>query len=94
MLRSAFGLPTTTEVWIRVVGVAAFYIGVGDWFAAKSEAQGSFLGTRYGRTFALVAFAAFAALGLVSPLLVLFGAVDFAGAMWTLAALRVERRPV
>lgn len=93
LLLSAFGLPTTTEVWIRVVGVAAFNIGVGYWFAAKSEARAVFVGTLYSRSFALVAFTAFAALGLVSPILILFGAVDFAGAMWTMAALKAEQRP-
>jgi hypothetical protein len=30
-----FGIPHTTEVWIRVVGVLAFNIGAYYWCAAK-----------------------------------------------------------
>ena len=42
--------------------------------------------------FLLVAFITFALLGMASPVLILFGMVDFAGAMWTHAALKLEQR--
>jgi hypothetical protein len=35
-------------------------------------------------------FGAFVLAGLVSPVLLLFGAVDFAGALWTWSALRKD----
>jgi hypothetical protein len=41
-LLGIFGLPATSEVWIRVVGVVVFNIGLGYWFAAKSEARAFF----------------------------------------------------
>lgn len=91
LLLSAFGFATTTEVWIRVLGVVVLDFGIGYWFAAKADARPFFLATVYGRCFALVAFVAFAALGLVGPMLVLFGVIDFSGAMWTLVALKAER---
>jgi hypothetical protein len=87
-LLSVFGMPQTTEVWIRVVGVVVFNIGVYYWFAAKSEAFPLFRASVYTRTFVLAAFAVFAALGFASPVLILFGAADFAGAIWTHMALR------
>ncbi len=92
VLLSVFGFPATTEVWIRVVGVVVFDLGLGYWFAAQADARPFFFATVYGRCFALVAFTAFALLGFISPMLVLFGAVDFAGGMWTLLALKAERR--
>jgi hypothetical protein len=55
LLLGIFGLPVTSEVWIRVVGVVVFNIGVGYWFAAKSEARAFFQGTVYSRSFVLVA---------------------------------------
>ena len=55
LLLGIFGLPVTSEVWIRVVGVVVFNFGVGYWFAAKSEARAFFQGTVYSRSFVLVA---------------------------------------
>lgn len=91
LLLSIFGMSPANEVWIRVVGVLAFNIGVYYWIAAKCEAQLFFMSTVYTRALVLLAFIGFAALGLVSPIIILFGCVDFAGGIWTLLALRAER---
>ncbi len=88
LLLAPFGIPATNEVWIRVVGVLAFNIGVYYWFAAAGEAVAVFRASVYTRVFVFVAFVAFAALGLASPMLVLFGVADLAGALWTHLALR------
>jgi hypothetical protein len=92
LILPAFGVPPTSEVWIRVVGVLVFNIGIYYWYAAKHEIRIIFLASVYARTFVLVAFVAFAVIGLVSPVLILFGCVDFAGAIWTFAALRTEKQ--
>lgn len=89
LLRASF-LPTTSEVWIRVVGVLAFNIGVYYWFAAKSEATAVLTASVYARMFVFVAFIAFALLRFSPPAIVLFGAVDLAGALWTWNALRAR----
>jgi hypothetical protein len=81
-------MPATTEVWIRVVGVLVFNIGVYYVYAARCEATAFFHASVYTRTFVVGAFAAFWLLGLASPMLVAFGAVDFAGALWTRSALK------
>ncbi|MBI3369160.1 MAG: hypothetical protein HY021_12180 [Burkholderiales bacterium] len=80
-------MPATNEVWIRVVGVVVFNIGIYYLYAAKCEATAFFRGSVYTRAFVLAAFAAFALLGLAKPMLVLFGAVDFIGGLWTWKAL-------
>ena len=90
LLLSVFGMPQTAEVWIRVVGILAFNIGIYYWYAAKCEATAFFRASVYTRVFVLVAFIVFAAVGLASPVLVLFGAADFAGAIWTYVTLRAE----
>jgi hypothetical protein len=90
-LLSVFGMAPTMEVWVRVVGVLAFNIGVYYVYAAKCEARAFFQASVYTRVLVLVSFAAFAMLGFASPILVLFGAVDFAAGIWTQIALRAER---
>ena len=91
MLLGMFGIPVTNEVWIRVVGVLAFNIGVYYWYAAKCEAKAFFEATVYARGFVFVAFAAFVALGFVNKALILFGAVELIGAIWTWLALRKDK---
>ena len=91
LLLGLFGIPSTSEVWIRVVGLLAFNIGMYYWYAAKAEARPFFLASVYVRAAVPVVFIAFVALGFVSPLLVLFGIVDLAGGLWTFVALRKEQ---
>jgi len=45
------------------------------------------------RVFVLVAFAGLAAAGLALPTLILFGAVDTLGGLWTHLALRADTQP-
>jgi hypothetical protein len=92
VLLGLFGIPATSEVWIRVVGVLAFNVGVYYRYAAKSEATPFFQATVYARAAVPLVFLVFVVLGMASPVLVLFGVVDLAGGLWTLAALRAERR--
>ncbi len=91
LLLAIFKMPTTTEVWIRVVGVLVVNIGVYYIYAAKCEAKAFFQASVYTRTFVLISFVAFAAVDLASPMLVLFGATDFFGGLWTHLTLKAER---
>jgi hypothetical protein len=91
LLLSVFGMPPTSEVWIRVVGVLVFNVGIYYVYAAKCEARAFFQASVYTRTLVLASFAAFVVLGFASPVLILFGAADFAGGIWTQLALRAEK---
>jgi hypothetical protein len=91
MLLGMFGIPATNEVWIRVVGVLAFNIGIYYGYAAKCEAKAFFEATVYARGFVFIAFTTFVALGFVNKALILFGCVEVAGAIWTWLALRKEK---
>lgn len=92
LLLTLFRMPVATEVWIRVLGVVVMNIGILYVVAAQSRAVTIFRATVYGRPAVFVWFAAFVALGLAPKMLLLFGAVEVAGALWTWLALRSEGR--
>lgn len=81
-------IPATSEVWIRVVGMLVFFLGCYDVVAARSELRPFFVWSVPLRMSVIGFFGAFVAAGLAPPALLLFGAVDFAAAAWTLWALR------
>ena len=85
---AVLGIAPTPEPWIRVVGMLVMVIGMLDVACARREQTGFFQATVYTRTFALIVFAAFALLGIAPRILVVFGLIDAAGALWTYSALR------
>jgi hypothetical protein len=93
VLLGLFGIAATSEVWIRVVGVLVFLLGVYYNTAARHDLVPFFRATVWARFAVLASFVAFVLLGLVSPVLILFGLVDAAGAAWTWAGLRQSSRP-
>lgn len=90
VLLSIFRIPQTSEVWIHVVGVIAFMIGVCAWVAAKHEDKHFLEASVYTRLVVFVAFTTFAAIGLASPMIILFGAADLLGGIWTHFALKAD----
>jgi len=91
-LLGLFSFPSTSEVWIRVIGMLVLYLAFYDIQAARSEWTDYFRWTVYTRASAIAFFIAFVLLGFVSPILILFGIVDLLGAIWTGLALRSENR--
>ena len=85
-------MPETSEVWIRIVGVLEFCIGFYYHRCGAANDLGFARLTIVARTLVFVAFVAFVILEYVSPVLVIFGAVDILGALWTWTALR--KKPV
>ncbi len=88
LMLGLFFMPETTEVWIRVVGLLVFNIGIYYIYAAKSEARAFFHASVFTRALVLVVFAVFALMGLAKPMLVAVGLVDFLGGLWTWRALK------
>ena len=85
-----FSMPETDEVWIRVVGMLVLILGFYYSHAARNDLRIFFGWTVIARTSVLLFFIAFVLADLASPVLILFGVVDFLAAMWTLFALRSE----
>lgn len=85
------GVPTTTEVWIRLVGM--LLIGLGYYYirAAFAELTPLFSWSVHARLFAVVCMVAFVVFRLANPTLLLFAAIDFLATLWTALALRSAR---
>ena len=90
-LLGMFFLPSTTEVWIRVVGMLVLLLAFYYTQAARKEMTDFFQWTVYVRSSVIVFFAAFVLLGFSSPPLILCGVVDLLGAIWTGLALRSSK---
>jgi hypothetical protein len=93
LLLSVFGLPPTDEVWIRVVGMLVLIIAYYNLRLGPTGFVPYARLTVHARTAVLLFLVAFVLAGLVKPIVILVGAIDFAGALWTAAALRSSARP-
>jgi hypothetical protein len=91
VLLSLFGVPSTQEVWIRILGIVVFVFGLYFVQASREGVTAFFRWTVWGRSIVVVAFVVFVALGMAPRVLVLFAAIDAAGALWTALALRGRR---
>jgi hypothetical protein len=87
-LLSTFQLPETSEVWIRVVGILAFNIGLYYIFMAPSNHTLFMTLSVYTRLAVLIWFIAFVLIDWAPAQLLLFGLIDAAGALWTYLALK------
>src|SRR5215470_15442064 len=83
-----FGIPTTNEVWIRVVGAMAFSFGTYFVRAARSEMTDFFHWTISTRLGLVVFFLIFVVVGLAPINLLLLAIPDIPFVVWTWLALR------
>ena len=90
LLLGLFGLPETREVWAHMAGMFCLFVASLDWLAAAQENLLVFRWATASRYSVPLFFAAFVAAGWAPPVLLLFAGVDFAGASWTLLALRAD----
>lgn len=88
LLLSIFHVPETHEVWIRIIGMLILIIGYLDFMAARHELLVFIRWTVFPRLVVPVFFIAFVILGFAPPILILFGAIDAAAAIWTAICLR------
>ena len=90
-LLKAIHRPSTTEVWIRVVGMFLIYLGFYYTQAARKKMTSFFRWTVYTRSTVIFFFAAFVLFGFAGPPLIMFGVIDLLGAIWTGLALGSEK---
>ena len=83
-----FGLPTTSEVWIRVAGMTVVFLSIFYFVAARNEVRPLFVASVPIRFAVPVIFAAFVVAGFAPWNLLLFTPLDVLFAIWTLLALR------
>ena len=87
-LLSTFQLPETNEVWIRVIGVLVFNIGLYYVFMAPTNNALFYTLSIYTRALILGWFIVFVLIGWAPATLIAFGLADAAGALWTFLAMR------
>lgn len=88
LVLSLFGVPPTSEPWIRVLGLVAGVIGYYYIFAARQGLRAFYPATVHGRGVAALVFLGLVLMQLGPWQLLIFGAVDLLAALWTLTALR------
>ncbi len=91
VLLNLFGLPTTSEVWIRVVGMLVALLGLYYWVGAESGYVPFFLATVLARLTVPVFFLIFVLSAWAEWPLLLFAGFDVLGAAWTWWDVRAAR---
>lgn len=89
-LLSLCRLAPTGEVWIRLVGLLAFNIGLFAWGAARHDDRHFFVTSVRTRVLVFVVLAIFVVIQLASPVLMLFGVAELLGGLWTHLALKAD----
>jgi hypothetical protein len=87
---SLFGLPQTTEIWVRIVGMTILFFSLYYFLAARLEYRAFFALTVATRLAVPVIFLAFIATGFAAWNLLLFTPFDILFAAWTWYALRAS----
>jgi len=85
------GFAATTEPWIRLTGLLTAILGIYFLYSVRNSDVVFYRATIYARLIFFAGVTTLVILGWASPLLVLFGMVDLAGAAWTWWALGSEK---
>jgi hypothetical protein len=93
LLLATFQIPTTTEPWVRVMGLLISFFGYFYIHAGRAGLRSFFQWSVHVRLLVFPFFAALVLTGQAPVTLLPFGAADLAGAVWTLLALRKEGAP-
>lgn len=83
-----FKLPKTNEPWIRVMGSVVIVLGFYYIISAQNELTPFFWATVVGRFGILILFVSLVISKKAPPVLILFGAIDAAGGIWTLLTMQ------
>jgi hypothetical protein len=89
-LLALFGVSETHEVWIRIVGMLILIVGFIDFMASGNEMRLFFRWTVYARMAVPIFLIGFVVLASAPPVILVFGAIDAGGAIWTGFCLRAE----
>jgi hypothetical protein len=90
-LLSVMHLPPLPTGWARVIGLLALVIGTYDIVCARAECQAFIRASVFTRSAFAVAAALLVIVGQMPASMILLGAVDAAGALWTAIALRARQ---
>jgi hypothetical protein len=83
-----FRFPKTKEPWIRVMASIVIVLGFYYITSAQNDLTAFFWATVVGRFGILVLFVSLVLAQQAKPMLILFGVIDAAGAVWTLLTMQ------
>lgn len=86
----SFGFEPAVDVWPRVLGVLVAILSYYYLMAVRAANVEMIRWSVPARIGAFVAFVLFVVVGWAQPMLILFGLVDLAAALWTWFALRQQ----
>jgi len=92
ILLSLVGLPQTQEVWIRIVGMALIVLGYYYIKSALKNFEDFFYWTIPTRIMQFIVLTTFVFLGLVGPVILLFGAIELISGLWTWRSLVMQKK--
>jgi hypothetical protein len=81
------GFPPTEEIWVRVLGLVACILGMYYWTCALANLRPFFVASVYGRFLFCAGCVGLFLFADAPWQLLIFGAIDLAGAAWTKWAL-------
>lgn len=87
---SLFNVPTTEEIWVRVVGMLIILLGLYYTMAGQADNSHFIQLSVYGRLGVFSFWLVVVILNLVPPVLLFVGFIDFLGAVWTQQLLRSD----
>src|SRR4051794_14217409 len=87
-LLALFGIPATREIWVHVSGTLVVIIGFFCVQAGRFDWNEFYRGSIATRLWVMACFTSYVLLGMAPRVLLIFGTIDFLGAMWTALALR------
>lgn len=90
LLLAILGFAATSEIWVRVLGAVAVVLGYYYWACGAAQAKAFFRASVTGRFVFAVLCGGLVVIMTAPWQLLLFGAVDVLGALWTASALRKE----
>ena len=88
LILGIFGFEPANEIWVRVLGLLAFSVGIIYFYCARTEQIGFFRITVPERVVFFLGMVALVVFFHGNPMLILFGSVDLLGAIWAGLALR------
>ena len=94
LILALMGIPKTTEVWIRIVGVLCINIGFFNVMASKYNYTGFFNWMVFARVLFFISIVSFVMLKWASKTMILFGVVDLLGAAWTILTSAQKKESV
>ena len=92
VILSLLGVPTTSELWIRLFGVVVFIVALKAYRFSPLENESMFQFDIYTRSLFATFVVILVLIGHAPPILLLLSAADYGSSIWTWLAIRADRR--